>query len=148
MYVTSEGLGLEFPNESKSGALIWVPMPRYDGDGNKTYYVGNVTNSFVIPSGAKNPEGGVAFASAVRAYAIMDMDVYDDGTVEKMSTEEQDTIEKYGKSITTGVVMHYRRIQMHYPYSNIWGDVFNGNKDYAQVVATLEPLIMEDLAKQ
>lgn len=148
-YCTGEGLGLEFPEESKSGALVAVPFPRYDKS--KTYYQFGVITAFCVPKGAKNPVGAVAFANAVRAYAIMDLKIPDDGTVEKMSTDEQDAVWEYASTKLEYVVMDYRRLNEGsdaLPYYTLWGPGYLGGDSWSSVVAEQEPKILEALKKQ
>ncbi|MHB1452672.1 MAG: ABC transporter substrate-binding protein [Saccharofermentanales bacterium] len=147
MYVTAAGLGIEFPEDAKSGALLEVPIPRYTKS--TKYYHAAVVDAFVIPKGAKNPIGGVAFANAVRAMTILDLDLPDDGSAADVrSTPEQDAIRKYALSKIIAVPMQFRRLADVVPYYSIWGPGFYSGTSYSSIVALEEPKILEELKKQ
>lgn len=146
MYVTASGLGIEFPEDAKSGALLEVPFPRYTKS--TKYYHAGVVDGFVIPKGALNPIGGVAFANAVRAMTILELDLPDDGTIDVRSTPEQDAIRKYALSKVVAIPMQFRRLADVVPYYSIWGPGYFSATSYSSIVALEEPKILEELKKQ
>ena len=142
MYVTAEAAGLEFPDEFKKGTLKAVPIPRYTKS--STYYHGVSVDAFYVPKKASNPQGGVAFACAVRGMNIGLIKVEDTGEY----TAAQKKIDEYAKSIISGVPLQFRRLQGTVEYYNIYGPTFLSGDSYSGVVAQWEPQVLEALKKQ
>lgn len=142
MYVTAESAGLEFPEEMKKGTLKYVPIPKYDS-ANK-YYSGAAVDAFYVPKGAKNPEGGVAYACAVRGFGIGIVDIKTD----KEYTDAQEKIKKYALSKVTAVPLQFRRLAGTVEYYNIYGPTYLSGESYSGIVAEWDPKITEALKKQ
>jgi len=151
MLVTGEAMGLQYPDDSASGKLLEVPLPRYTKS--STYYHFGTGTAFAIPKGAKNPIGAVALANSVRAMSILDLKMPKDPSVKEMQTEEQKNIWKYVDNKVTYVNMDYRRLSEdstgpNLKYSSIWGPGFlPPGESWSAVVAKREPTIMEALKK-
>ena len=146
MYVTCEAFGLEFPDQCKAGTLVSVPMPRKTDS--KIYYHSAVVDGYCVPEGSLCPEGGMAFITANIGWrsGLVDVGKLDHS---ELSTQHQDDLDKYGRSLITGTVMHFRRLA-NVEGLNWWtitGPVQSGEKSYAAVVAEKEPMIMEELEK-
>jgi len=142
MYVTAEAPGLEFPDEMKKGTLKYVPIPKADS-ANK-YYSGAVVDAFYVPKGAKNPQGGVAYACAVRGFNIGIVDI----KTEKEYTEAQKKILDYALSKVTAVPLQFRRLSGTVEYYDIYGPTYYSGESYSGIVAECEPKIKEALKKQ
>ena len=142
MYVTAESAGLEFPDEMKKGTLKYVPIPKADSA--DKYYSGASVDAFYVPKGAKNPEGGVAYACAVRGFNIGIVEI----KTEQEYTEAQEKIKKYALSVVTAVPLQFRRLAGTVEYYNIYGPTYLSGESYSGIVAEWEPKINEALKKQ
>lgn len=142
MWVTAEAVGLEFPEEMKKGTLVSVPIPRYTKSSN--YYHGATVDAFYIPKKASNPQGGVAYACAVRGLNIGLIDVTNTGDY----TDAQLKLEEYAQSIVTAIPLQFRRLSGTVEYYNIYGPTYLSGDSYSGVVAKWEPQILEALKKQ
>lgn len=101
-------------------------------------------DAFYVPKKASNPQGGVAFACAVRGMNIGLIKVEDTGEY----TAAQKKIDEYAKSIISGVPLQFRRLQGTVEYYNIYGPTFLSGDSYSGVVAQWEPQVLEALKKQ
>ena len=145
MYITAESPSFEFKEQIKTGALAYVPIPRYTSS--STYYVACSVDAFYICNGAANPKAGAAFATAVRAINVLDLNLDLPGE-EPECPAEQAYLDKYAIKTLTGVPMQFRRLSGTIEYWDVYGPVFNDGKSYSALVKEIEPKIMETLNKE
>lgn len=145
MFVTAESPGLEFTNdEFNKGTLRYVPIPRYTDS--KTYYVGGVVDGWLVCNGAKNPDAGMAFATAVRALGTLNLNV--DAAADKEYPADQKYCNDYANSVVTVVPQQFRRLSGTIEYWDIYGGPVQEGTSWSATVAEWEPKIMEALSKE
>lgn len=145
MFVTAESPGLEFTNdEFNKGTLRFVPIPRYTES--KTYYVGGTVDGWLVCNGAKNPEGGMAFAAAVRALDTLSLDV--GAAADTEIPADQKYCKVYANSVITVVPQQFRRLSGTIEYWDIYGAPVLEGASWSATVAEWEPKILEALSKE
>ncbi len=151
MFVTAESAGLEFTNGEfgDKETLRSIPVP-HNTELSKTYYVPGVVDGWLILNGAKNAEGGAAYASAVRAMNVLNVDVsiegYEDATSEV--NDAQAYFNEYAGTQVVPVPAMFRRISSSVMYWDIYGDPVKEGAAWSAHVAEWEPKIMEALSKE
>ena len=144
MFVTREAPSLEFTNdEFNKGLLRFVPIPRYEKS--DAWYAGGTADGFYVLSGSKNPEGGIAYATGVRALNVMNLDV--DAASDTEYPEDQMYLNDYVNSVQVAVPQPFRRLDGTIMYWDLWGPVIRGEQSWSAVVAEWEPQVLEALNK-
>jgi len=144
MFITRESPSLEFTNdEFNKGLLQFVPIPRYDKS--DVWYAGGTCSGFYVLSGSKNPEGGIAYATGVRALNVMNLDV--DAASDTEYPQDQKYLQEYADSVQVAVPQPFRRLEGTIMYWDLWGPVIRGEQSWSAVVAEWEPQVLEALNK-
>ena len=151
MFVTAEAAGLEFTNGEfgEKETLRYIPIP-HNTELSKTYYVPGTVDGWLILNGAKNPEGGAAYASSVRAMEVLNIDTDDgdDSNDVEPTNEAQLYFYEYAATQIVPVPQMFRRIASSVMYWDIYGNPVKEGAAWSAHVAEWEPKIMEALSKE
>ena len=148
-YVTAESPGLEFTgDELYRDVLRYVPIP-HNTALSDTYYHGGVIDGWMLLNGAKNPVAGMAYASAVRAINVLDVDTTteEDKDETPENNDAQIYFSSYAHTQLTYTVMHFRRLSGSIMYWDIYGGPIFEGAAWSTTVAHWEPMIEEALIK-